>query len=171
MEHWNRADSFGDVREKVNGNFEGVESALTALSGALTQKEAALAGQIGQVETGLGGEIDALETALTGQIGQVRTLAEGKADVVLGAYTGDDASSRTISLGFQPRAVFLITQSGITANAYGSITAYGGLAMVGNPVVAQGTAVEVTATGFRLSYGTAKMVNMSGWVYHYAALR
>ncbi len=39
---------------------------------------------------------------------------EGKAEVVTGSYVGDGAASRFISLGFTPRAVMVVTRSGLT---------------------------------------------------------
>ena len=99
----------------------------------------------------------------------------GKAEVVTGTYTGNGASSRTITLGFQPKALYLCSQGGLAGYLSGYYYVCGGLALPGHPLVDQGNnnavAVEITATGFQLYRDSYRQVNENGWVYFYLALR
>ena len=88
--------------------------------------------------------------------------------LICGSYTGDGAKTRTISLGFTPRAVFLITDDGdIAAGAY----SYGGLALPGYPC----EACSVVDGGFSVKdqSGSGYVIysNGSAEKYYYLALR
>ena len=69
---------------------------------------------------------------------------------VTGSYTGDDAETQNIDLGFQPRAVLVVSSDAMTGYQTGSWPViYGGLALPGKPVTSGGsTAMELTDTGF-----------------------
>ena len=102
------------------------------------------------------------------------TALAAKCEVVLGSYTGDGASSRTITLGFQPKAVYLCTQNGLAGSASGAYYIYGGLAMPGKPLChleSGEKAMEITTNGFLLTQSTHRQVNVKGWNYYYIALR
>lgn len=101
--------------------------------------------------------------------------ADGRADVVNGTYTGDGAAERAISLGFQPKALYLCTWGGVAGHISGSYRVYGGLAFPGHPIVDQGhndaVAVEITGTGFQLHQDAYRCVNDTDVPYYYVALR
>lgn len=107
---------------------------------------------------------------------KIDTALGEKDESVLGVYIGDGTESREITLGFQPRALYLCSQGGLFGAEEGMYKVYGGMAMPGHPVVDQGhnneVAVEITATGFQVHQeATYRKVNTSGWTYHYHALR
>lgn len=93
---------------------------------------------------------------------------------VTGSYTGDGAESQSIDLGFAPRAVLTMTEAGVSATYSGSHPAvYGGLVLPNRPVNSDGSlAIRLTETGFEVfSSGSYVKSNLSGYVYHYIALR
>ena len=109
---------------------------------------------------GINGNFEAVDEALGGLF-------------VFGSYSGNGAASRNIALGFQPRAVYLCTRSGIAGTASGSEYSYGGLALRGNPVQLSGvTAVSINTTGFSLSAPNGYIrINVNGTTYYYCAVR
>lgn len=88
--------------------------------------------------------------------------------LIAGAYTGDGTQNRAVSLGFTPKAVFLITSEGkIASGAY----SYGGLALPDQPC----EAFSISEGGFSVRYysGSGYVIysNGSGEKYYYLALR
>lgn len=97
-----------------------------------------------------------------------------KSELVVGTYTGDGEKSLTIELDFQPKAVYLCTQSGMAGIDNGAYYyTYGGLALPDSPLISEdyGTVMEITATGFQLTASDRCPVNRKNEVYHYFALR
>ena len=95
--------------------------------------------------------------------------------LVTGTYTGDGAESRLISLGFQPKALLVMTDEGYSARPYPD-DYYGGLALPGKPVCLKtvyGTdyILTVESQGFRVYYNKSKYVfsNQKEFNYHYLA--
>ena len=95
--------------------------------------------------------------------------------LVTGTYTGDGAESRLISLGFQPKALLVMTDEGYSARPY-TDDYYGGLALPGKPVCLKtvyGTdyILTVESQGFRVYYNKSKYVfsNQKELNYHYLA--
>jgi hypothetical protein len=95
--------------------------------------------------------------------------------LVTGTYTGDGAESRLISLGFQPKALLVMTDEGYSARPY-TDDYYGGLALPGKPVCLKtvyGTdyILTVESQGFRVYYNKSKYVfsNQKEFNYHYLA--
>ena len=94
--------------------------------------------------------------------------------VAVGAYTGDGAESKLIDLGFQPKAVLVMDDSGKMRDGY---YCYGGLALPGHPVRLNATLASLTVeeTGFRVYYlsngGTSwkLFTNSNGDTFHYLA--
>lgn len=104
------------------------------------------------------------------------STAQGKPDIVTGTYTGDDAASRTISLGFQPKALFIEAQDGRRDASRIS----GGLALPGAPMcrwsgsASGGPAVlQLTASGFQVSNDTSIYghLNNNTMNYRYLAVK
>ena len=96
--------------------------------------------------------------------------------IVAGSYTGNGESDRTISLGGQPKAVYVCNSQGQTIS---STNYYGGLAVPGHPVKtlnAQLTVLEICSTGFIVHrlysdpYMTYANSNQSDMVYHSVAV-
>ena len=101
-------------------------------------------------------------------------LAEGlaaKCEVLIGTYTGDGTAQRTIELGFQPKAVLLISSYAfVTMNPY----CYGGLATPAHPLLYQNTeSLAVTNSGFTVyqkqNGGYAAKTNADSLLYYYIA--
>ena len=99
------------------------------------------------------------------------------ARVVVGAYTGDGSASRFISLGFTPKAVFVLPKDGQIVTEHGY---YGGLALPENPVTAEEyTLCQITANGFQVghasytkyNYTFTRSTNASEKNYHYLAVK
>ena len=100
--------------------------------------------------------------------------------IVTGTYTGDGAMSRTISLGFTPKAVFVITAHGQVYDFYSGRLYYGGLALQGHPLqwinpTVDEKAMEIVDGGFKVFYNTLyngqnSYTNVEGTEYYYMAL-
>lgn len=89
----------------------------------------------------------------------------------LGQYMGDGTAERDISLGFQPRMVFVMGTNGMMNTLYHS---FGGLALPGYSTIG----VTVTEDGFRVAYtGNSSssfltpQTNLNNVRFHYIALR
>ncbi|MFR3786170.1 MAG: hypothetical protein ACLTWR_02565 [Agathobaculum desmolans] len=75
-----------------------------------------------------------LQSQINTHTTQISSLTATECEVVFGSYVGDGTESRTIALGFQPRAVFVIPQSGqMFFDNIQTQKGYGGLAMPGLP--------------------------------------
>ena len=96
--------------------------------------------------------------------------AGDKAEIVTGAYTGN-GSSQTINLGFQPRAVYVESSTGVR-DLGGT---HGGLALQNSALAGRdgGTAVQITANGFQAHQdtGDSAFTNGSGRGYYYLAVK
>ncbi len=95
---------------------------------------------------------------------------------VTGSYTGDDAETQNIDLGFQPRAVLVVSSDAMTGYQTGSWPViHGGLALPGKPVTSGGAPVlELTETGFavhKISGNGYNRINDRGLVRFYIAFR
>jgi len=97
--------------------------------------------------------------------------------VVTGSYVGDATKNRLIELGFQPRAVVIMTQKGATLSG---TSHYGGLAAPGAPAIAlpeeERPLIVVTGTGFTVhciqsGSGNSAYTNLKGDTYNYLAFR
>lgn len=95
-----------------------------------------------------------------------------RGDVVFGMFAGDDADSQFINLGFAPKAVLVVADTGEMAN---SNYYYGGLALPGYPCHRSSgpLIVQVEGLGFRVYYNLSNRVfaNKSGYDYYYIAFR
>ncbi len=127
----------------------------------------------GKLDEAVAAEVAARADAVSG----LNTALGKKPEVVTGSYTGDGTKGRTISLGFQPKAVFVIPSTGRLAGTY---LYAGGLALPGQPVAVNSYEMAaITTTGFRVShtylnhanYGEYFTANESGVVYHYLAVK
>lgn len=95
--------------------------------------------------------------------------------LVTGSYTGNGAESRLISLGFQPKALLVMTKEGYPARPYTS-DYYGGLALPGKPVCLQASygtnhILTIESTGFRVYYDDSRhtLSNQKETIYYYLA--
>lgn len=103
-------------------------------------------------------------------------LENNKAELVLGVYSGNNASVRTITLGFQPKAVYVCTQGGTAGFHSGTRMMYGGLAMLGHDATLDGSGgsevgLAILDNGFRVRQSGNVCLNMSSFSYYYVALR
>ena len=101
-----------------------------------------------------------------------------------GHYTGNGSATRQISVGFTPKAVFVVTNSfnyNYTDNS-STMNMWGGLSVTGSPVICYDVpVVTITNNGFIVYYGMYEldhgfaadrvevMTNSSDIVYHYVA--
>ena len=141
-------DTFGDTIDK-----EMLSDELAAeLDGKATQS--ALASEAAARESA----DDALQTAVS-----------AKCEVYYGTYTGNGAANRLIELGFQPKAVFSLS-NGVNIYSYGT---YGGLAFPDKPVKSgNSNALVIEDTGFRVYYNDTNIyTNRSGNTYVFLAFK
>ena len=115
------------------------------------------------------------EKATTAALETVSKKLAAMPCLVTGTYTGDGTDSRLISLGFQPKALLVMTDEGYSARPY-TDDYYGGLALPGKPVCLKtvyGTdyILTVESQGFRVYYNKSKYVfsNQKEFNYHYLA--
>ena len=158
-------------RTDFNEDNAKIDAALNDLSGGLAAAQAEKADQTA---------LDALaaEVAKKATTAALEALSKKLASMpclVTGTYTGDGAESRLISLGFQPKALLVMTDEGYSARPY-TDDYYGGLALPGKPVCLKtvyGTdyILTVESQGFRVYYNKSKYVfsNQKEFNYHYRA--
>lgn len=174
LHSWVPEDDF--LRSEFNDNFTGIDAALKSLSNAIaaetTAREQAVSAEAAARQQAVTAEQTARQSA-------VATLTSGKAEIVCGFYTGSGAAERTITLGFQPKAVLLVHESGRTyVDISNSDGAYGGLFLPGHPLYSQtdsgnpsGVAAEVVSTGFKVYTKGYAHCNDSGAGYCYLAVK
>ena len=165
LNQWQADDQV--LRTDFNEDNAKIDSALKDLAAAQAEK----ADQSG---------LDALaaEVAKKAATAALDALSKKLASMpclVTGTYTGDGAESRLISLGFQPKALLVMTDEGYSARPY-TDDYYGGLALPGKPVCLKtvyGTdyILTVESQGFRVYYNKSKYVfsNQKEFNYHYLA--
>lgn len=111
-----------------------------------------------KLDEAVAAEVAARASAVNG----LNTALGKKPEVVTGSYTGDGTKGRTISLGFQPKAVFVIPSNGRLNATYGY---YGGLALPSKPVaVGSHEVAAIVAAGFRVSHTVANYTNYSEYL-------
>lgn len=174
LHSWVPEDDF--LRSEFNDNFTSLDTALKALSTALaaetTAREQAVAAEAAARQSAVSAEQSARQSAVNG-------LTSGKAELVCGFYTGDGTAERTITLGFQPKAVLLVSDTGRTyTNISNSSGAYGGLFLPGHPVRCSddgssnhGIAAEIVSTGFKVHRNGYAHANDNNWNYCYIAVK
>lgn len=98
----------------------------------------------------------------------ISSLTSSKVEIVTGTYTGDGVYPRAINLGFQPKALLLITNDGRVAN-YGTV--HGGLMFPNHPLYGHGSrtmTAEITSTGFIMyEHAYARLNGGNGSEYYY----
>ena len=123
-----------------------------------------LAANFTKLDTALKAEATARQSA----VNTLNAALAGKAAIVTGSYTGNGDDTRTISLGFTPKAVFLI---GAEADIKEGRYTCGGIALNGQ----EGWAVTVVNGGFSVRYYVENnfvlCTNRDRDVYCYWALR
>ena len=168
LNQWQADDQV--LRTDFNEDNAKIDAALNDLSGGLAAAQAEKADQTA---------LDALaaEVAKKATTAALEALSKKLASMpcLVGTYTGDGAESRLISLGFQPKALLVMTDEGYSARPY-TDDYYGGLALPGKPVCLKtvyGTdyILTVESQGFRVYYNKSKYVfsNQKEFNYHYLA--
>ena len=158
-------------RTDFNEDNAKIDAALNDLSGGLAAAQAEKADQTA---------LDALaaevaKKATTAALEALSNTLTSMPRLVTGTYTGNGEESRLISLGFQPKALLVMTDEGYSARPY-TDDYYGGLALPGKPVCLKtvyGTdyILTVESQGFRVYYNKSKYVfsNQKEFNYHYLA--
>lgn len=99
-----------------------------------------------------------------------------KSGIVTGSYAGSSAESQSINLGFQPKAVLVMENTGLAGTSGGSYSmVYGGLTLRDKPVeVAKTVALQINATGFTV-YNYSDFdnirINRTDKTYYYLAVK
>lgn len=154
-------------RTDFNEDNAKIDAALNDLSGGLAEKadQAALDALAAEVA----------KKATTAALETVSKKLAAMPCLVTGTYTGDGTDSRLISLGFQPKALLVMTDEGYSARPY-TDDYYGGLALPGKPVCLQtsyGTnyILTIESKGFRVYYNRDRYIlsNQKDTNYHYLA--
>ena len=165
LNQWQADDQV--LRTDFNEDNAKIDSALKDLAAAQAEKADqtaldALAAEVAKKATTAA--LDALS----------KTLASVPL-LVTGTYTGNGAESRLISLGFQPKALLVMTERGYPAIPY-TDDYYGGLALPGNPVCLKtvyGTdyILTIESKGFQVYYNRDKYIlsNQLETTYYYLA--
>ena len=183
LNQWEPTDAV--QRVEFNQDNAKVDAALKSLSDQVVQK--ANQSAVNTLITAVNQKVDqstldslaqtvnqkADQTALAAAISTIPRI-------VTGTYTGDGAMSRTISLGFTPKAVFVITAHGQVYDFYSGRLYYGGLALQGHPLQwinpkVDEKAMEIVDGGFMVFYNTIyngqnSYTNVEGTEYYYMAL-
>ena len=200
LHQWVAEDNF--LRTDFNADFlaidQAVHQAQTSLDGRIDTVNAALDSKIDGVNSTLDGKINTVNSTLNSKIDSTKTsltntinaekqalnttitntkntlqaAIDKKCEIVTGTYTGDGQASHTINLGRAPDAVLVFASDGKAGVDYYT---YGGLALKGFPCCSNPTAVELTGSGFNVTYQQLSasyfiVTNMSGIVYYYLAL-
>lgn len=124
------------------------------------------------LRTEINENFEAIDTALAAKAAQsdlssLQTAVGAKAQIVCGSYTGNGTTPRTISLGFRPKALFLVGSGGTFGSESGVL--YGGMLVDG---VSHGNyTVSLAAGGFVVYQANYAAGNRSNSVYMYLALR
>lgn len=176
------AQTAGVPETTVQKAIENVQSQVTEAiigsipSGSITGDKLAqdVRDRFSAIESAASGEAATRASADSSMQSQISALSTTKCEVYCGFYTGDGTENRTISLSKTPRAVLVMTNSGMmyTSSSHGT---YGGLAVTGSPVIYQSDtqqAVSIVSNGFQVTHGgqyNCLMTNVSDTVYNYIA--
>ena len=176
------AQTAGVPETTVQEAIENVQSQVTEAiigsipSGSITGDKLAqdVRDRLTAIESAASGEASTRASADSSMQSQISALSTTKCEVYCGFYTGDGTENRTISLSKTPRAVLVMTNSGMmyTSSSHGT---YGGLAVTGSPVIYQSDtqqAVSIVSNGFQVTHGgqyNCLMTNVSDTVYNYIA--
>ena len=102
----------------------------------------------------------------------------GALGIVVGSYTGDggayvEGALRLINLGFQPKAVFVISTKGPSLYSGSLHLMLSGLAVTGSPARYDASIVslECVANGFNTRNYYTQALNRTGYVYNYIAFK
>ena len=158
-------------RTDFNGDNAKIDAALNDLSDGLAAAQAEKADQ--SALEALAAEV--AKKATTAALEALSNTLASMPRLVTGTYTGNGEESRLISLGFQPKALLVMTKEGYPARPYTS-DYYGGLALPGKPVCLQtsyGTnhILTIESTGFRVYYDDSRhtLSNQKETIYYYLA--
>ena len=108
----------------------------------------------------------------------VEAAIEGS--IVCGTYTGNNTENRFIDLGFTPRAVFIMNNTGTTYTTMNTANVnyyFGGLVLPGSPLMENSRVnAEIVDGGFTVTYLRPNeyfvdATNISGFIYHYIAFK
>ena len=194
LHQWKKEDDF--LMRDFNADNAAVEAALTGLQSAVDGKAAQSEGDTlkttvstkanqsdltsltSTVNTKAAqSELNTLKNTVNTKANQsdltsLTTTVNGKVGIVVGTYTGNGEDSRVINLGFQPKAVFLFREDGVTCSGEAGSATYGGLFYPGCRLGFGSTiCAEVVSNGFRVYTKSYVRTNSSGTVYYYLAIR
>jgi len=163
LHQWEPNDQF--LREDFNADFAKIDAGIKNAYDHAGTVESNLTAQLTSTKNALNAAIG--KKADTTALSALQNVVNGKLEVVVGSYTGAGENTKTIHLGFQPKAVFLITYNGTTNNAGAT---FGGLFAPGLPLGGSSAYATVTATGFTLN-GSNCYVTKNNQTYYYFCLK
>lgn len=102
---------------------------------------------------------------LQNTVSEHTTQLELKCGLVMGTYTGNGDDSQDITLGFRPKAVLVMYRGNQTWSTGNQI--YGGLSIDGS----NASGIEITDTGFQVTYSGYIYLNRSDYNFTYIAFR
>lgn len=178
------ARTTGVAADTVQAAIENVQNQVVQTSlgqiadGSIT--DAKLAQDVQQKFNSLASDISGCvqrEQEAQAQIQQHTQEIAQKCSIYMGVYVGDGTEYRQVTLGFQPKAVLLMTEEGSMYNS-SSRTYCGGLASVEHPLiyaVSNGYAhdlIRISVNGFIVSDAPSDsytLTNQNGMSYRYLA--
>jgi len=163
LHQWEPNDQF--LREDFNADFAKIDAGIKNAYDHAGTVESNLTTQLTSAKNILNAAIS--KKADTTALSALQNVVNGKLEVVVGSYTGAGENTKTIHLGFQPKAVFLITKTGTTSSAG---TTFGGLFAPGLPLGGSSAYATVTETGFTLN-GINCRVTQNDQTYYYFCLK
>ena len=194
LNQWKKEDDF--LMKDFNDDNAAIEAALTGLKSTVDGKAAQsevdtlkttistkanqsdLASLTSTVNTKASqSELNTLKNTVNTKANQsdltsLTTTVNGKVGIVVGSYVGDGVNGRDINLGFQPKALLIITNEGLLGSGRSSSSTFGGLLMPGKGLYYKThLCAEVTSTGFRLYFGSDLLANIDGYTYYYLAVK
>ena len=182
----------GVPADNVQDAIEDVQAQLTDAvlgnipSGSVTQDKLAqdVRDRFTAIETAAATEVtnrtngdNNLQSQINTHTSQISTLSSSKCEVYIGSYVGDGVEQRTFNLGFQPKALLLLSERGVlNDNGYG----FGGLALPNMPCgpVEGYPGLTINASGFTVCQKTDfsgsyiyRNYNQADLGYYYIAFR
>ena len=185
LNQWKKEDDF--LMRDFNADNAALETALTGLKSAVDSKAAQ--SEVDTLKTTVSAKANQSDlTTLTNTVNtkaaqselntlkntvnSVSATANAKASIVVGSYVGDGVNGRDINLGFQPKAVFVFREDGVTCSGESGSGCYGGFFYPGHNLIRNSClCAEVVSNGFRVHTESYAGTNNSNKVYYYLALR
>ena len=158
-----------DAVQRVDFNADNTKIDAVLAEKAEDSASTAAVERIAALESGKAGQND-LE-AITDT---VASISANLTKITFGSYRGNGSTSRMIHLGFQPKAVLLLTEWGAMTYYRSSLIYAGGFALRDLPARTINGTIYLTVTSSGFSLNTASdyeadviLTNYNGYTYYY----